>query len=166
MNMEEANSRLARCDSQHRAEVLVELLNNADDKEAGQLLLEWFNLCDALSPWVDGLRDHFERVGYVSNEPGILNTPLTIYRAAWEDDVPEKALSWTLDYEFAEKFGKGLFGARSQFLGLYRPDSEAVIWKAEATEIYAYITSRNESEIVPRTIVNIEEFARIKRRKK
>jgi hypothetical protein len=125
------------------------------------MLAEWFNLCDALAPWRDDLREQFERVGFVTDTDDALVLPATVYRAAWEDDDVENALSWTLDLAIAELFCKGLTSPRAWFLGIKRDDVEAYIWQATCLEAFGYLDSREEQEVIAKTLTNITPIAKL-----
>lgn len=151
---------LALCGSESRAGVLVEAVRETPHKPtARKLLADWFNVCDALAPWRDALREQFERVGFVTDADDPLNLPATVYRAAWPDDVLDRALSWTLDREIAEMFARQLISPRGWFLGLKRDDCDPHIYQGVVTEAFGYLTSRGESEVIAKTVIAIEPIA-------
>jgi hypothetical protein len=155
------NELLGLADSQNRAERLVEACRAVSDDEARHLLTEWFNICDALEPWRDELREQFERVGYVTDDPAIvLDLPVKVYRGAWEDDDAWLALSWTKSRAIAERFARGLTGMRSRFvLGTYREGVTPYIFEADCTEAYGYLTGRDEHEVIAKALVNVRPIA-------
>lgn len=156
------NRVLAFADSENRAAALVEACRAADDEAARTMLAEWFNSCDALAPWADDLREQFDRVGYVTDDPAqTLDLPCWVYRAAWEDDDPARALSWTTSREVADRFARYLTGPRAWYLGMRRDDVEPWIWRARCHEARAYIVGRDEHEVIPKTLTGIEPIARL-----
>lgn len=159
--MPDWNNELMMADSQNRAPVLVAALKAARGKKAKtELLREWFNSCDALAPERHTLRGYFHQVGWVTDAPDeVPDFPVTVYRAAWEDDDVETALSWTTDKAVAEKFARGLGSLRAQFLGIYREGVVPYIWEATCERAYAYFNSRGEHEVVPMILTDIEPIA-------
>jgi hypothetical protein len=156
----DVEQRLALVGSESRAAVLVEELRATPHKpSARKLLREWFNVCDALAPYRLDLREQFERVGYVTDSTDSLVLPATVYRAAWPDDATDEALSWTLDRETAEMFARLLVSPRAWFLGIKRDDCEPHIFQGLCTEAFGYITSRGESEVIAKTVLDIEPIA-------
>ena len=150
MTVKDMERRLALVGSENRAEVLVELLQQTPSKKtARKLLRDWFNVCEALAPWTADFREQFERVGYVSDSEEKLDFPITVYRAAYEDDDIDNALSWTTSRATAEFFARHHTSFRAQFLGLYRDDVDMLIWQGTAHSALAYFTGRDEHEIVP-----------------
>lgn len=167
MNSEEAlkeiDRNIALCASETRAGVLVEMAQKATVPQARKLLREWFNACDALAPWRDELREQFVRVGFVTDTKKKLTLPVTVYRAAWEDDDVARSLSWTTERAVAERFCRGLVSMRARFLGIYRDDIDPVIWQATCHKALGYFTSRDESEVIPAVLTGIEPIARLER---
>jgi hypothetical protein len=162
MSLAAANARLSLVGSEHRAGVLVDELRRTPSKpSARKMMREWFNICDALAPWRDELRGEFERIGFVTDTKEPLELPVTVYRAAWEDDDVEHALSWTLDREIAERFCKGLVSPRAWFLGIKRDDVDAYIYEGTCVEAFGYLTSRGEAEVIARTVENIRPIAQL-----
>jgi len=158
-----AHERLGLVGSEARARVLVDELRRTPSKpSARRLLREWFNLCDALEPWSDDLREQFERVGFVTDAKDRLELPATVWRAAWSDNDVARALSWTADVDTAERFARYLTSHRAWWLGIKRDDAEPWIWKGECTEAYGYLTSRNEDEVIAKTVVNIIPVAALR----
>jgi hypothetical protein len=125
------DDRLMRVGSELRAKLLLDACEDSGVKTARALLADWFNTCDAIAPYAEGLRAQFERVGYVTDNPAaILPLPVTIYRAQWGGDPePAEALSWTASRETAQWFADYLTSPRAQFLGIVRDDA-ACIWQA------------------------------------
>jgi len=164
MSLEEANRRLGFADSQHRAAVLVHELQRTPSKpSARKMLREWFNLCDALAPYVDDLREQFKRVGYVTDDPKTkLTFPVTVYRGAWDDDEAERALSWTLDRSVAEKFCRMMTGLRwTLVFGISRPDHDPVVWQATCWDALGYFNDREEREVIPSVLTDVQPIARL-----
>jgi hypothetical protein len=159
--MTDWNKRLSLAGSENRAPVLVQALDAATTRqEKADLLREWFNLCDALSPERHSLRIHFDQVGWVEDETPP-EFPCTVYRAGWEDDDVATGLSWTTEREVAEKFARILISPRGMFLGIYRDDVEPWIWQATCVSAFAYFNGRGEHEVVPNVLTDIEPVARL-----
>lgn len=151
---------LMMADSQNRAPVLVAALNATRGKKArADLLRDWFNCCDALAPERHDLRRHFHEVGWVTDSDDVPEFPATVYRAAWEDDDVDTALSWTTDRAVAERFAHGLGSIRAKFLGIYRDDVTPYIWQATCESAYAYFNGREEHEVVPEILTDVEPIA-------
>lgn len=163
MNAAEWNRELSLVGSEDRARVLVAALDGVPSRKAkAALLREWFNLCDAQAPYRVELWDAFAAVGWVTDveDDALLpEFPVTVYRAAWEDDEIEDALSWTTSREVAERFARGLTSMRARFLGIYRDDVEPWIWQATAESAYAYFNDRGEHEVVPQVLTDVEPIA-------
>lgn len=160
------NHELSMAGSENRAPVLVAALDAArTKKEKAELLREWFNLCDALAPQRHDLRRHFKAVGWVTDADEHPDFPVTVYRAAWEDDDVETALSWTTSREKAEWFARYLTGPRAWFLGIRRDDEDVVpyIWQATCESAFAYFNGRDEHEVVPEILSDIEPIAMLLR---
>lgn len=153
--------RLALTGSESRAGVLAEICLEASPKYARELLAHWFNLCDALAPSHEPLRAACERAGYFSDTAERPPMPCTVYRAAWEDDDIEGALSWTLDYAAAEKFCKYLTSPRAWWLGMKREDATAMIFRGTCTRAYGYLTSRDEAEVIAARVERIVPIAHL-----
>jgi len=149
--------------SERRAEVLARLCAESDVDEARELLAGHFNICDALAPWATELRAQFERVEFVTDEESTVPAlPVIVYRAAWEDDNVDNALSWTTDLEFAKRFCKGLTGPRAKLiLNTYRDDVDAVIFQGICVKAFGWLNSREESEIVADEVVEIMPILRL-----
>jgi hypothetical protein len=153
-------NRLMMADSQNRAPVLVAALDAARGKKAkADLLREWFNCCDALAHERHTLRIFFAQVGWVTDSDEVPEFPVTVYRAGWEDDDVDTALSWTTDKEVAERFARGLSSMRAQFLGIYREGVVPYIWQATCESAFAYFNSRDEKEVVPEILSDVEPIA-------
>lgn len=149
--------RLVRVGSEARAQVLAQEAAKASPAQARKLLAEWFNLCDALEPWADQLRAQFERVGFVSDsDTPAPKPPLVVYRAAWNDGDPVKALSWTGSLDRAKWFAKYLTGVRAQWLGMKRTDGQVLVYRGLCTEMFGYLTSRGEEEVIAKSVIDIE----------
>lgn len=162
MSLERWEERLTMVPSERRAEVLVEAVRASSKRQGRELLRDWFYLCDALAPWRHELREQFERVGYVSDTAARPTMPATVYRAAWEDDATEEALSWTLDRAVAERFCRYLTGIRAKLvLGIYRDDVDAMIFQGTALGALGYITGRQEAELIPTKVVDIHPIAKL-----
>jgi len=146
---------LAIVDSGQRAGVLLDACRSASVDEARALLAHWFNICDALAPWRDGLLEQFQRCGYVTDTDASLDLPVTVYRAAWADDDPRLGLSWTTEMDDAQRFARILTGPRAWFLGIRRDDVDPVIWTATCHAAYGYIVGRNENEVIPAELTDI-----------
>lgn len=159
------SERLMMAGSERRAPVLVDVLRETEsDDEARELLRDWFNMSEAISPWTAELREQFERVGYVTDDEDFeLELPVTVYRAAYEDDDVESALSWTTSLETAHFFARHHTSIRAAFLGLYRDDVDMVIWRDTMHEAHAYFNGRGEHEVVPRRITDIEAIQKLAR---
>lgn len=157
--VKEAVGRLIRVDSQNRAAVLLDVVRQADEETGRDLLAHWFNNCDALAPWTDGLRAEFERVGFVTDadeDDDPLELPATVYRGSWEDDDHDTALSWTLDQKVAKSFCLGLVSLRSRIiLGMYREGVDAYVWQGTCTEAYGYLLGRSEHEVIAKTVIDV-----------
>jgi hypothetical protein len=162
MNLKEKHQLVARCDSQHRAPVLIEVLDQSTDDEAKELLLSWFNCCDAIGGEnYNKLRKHFERCDFISDSEKPLKLPKIVYRAVWEGDNPEEGLSWTGSKEFAQRFARLMFGVRSRIvLRMFRENTDALIYRGICTSAYAHITDRGEDEIIVRQVENVHEYLR------
>lgn len=152
---------LVMAGSEIRAPVLVRALQATPEPEGKRRLLsDWFNVCEAIAPCREELRAEMELAGFFSDDGGAPpEVPVTIYRAAWEDDEAERALSWTTDRSVAERFCRGLVSLRAMFLGIYRDDVEAYIWRATCTEMYGYLKGRDESEVIAKTLEDVEPIA-------
>ena len=148
------NQQIGLAGSEHRTPVLLWGLQQVNERSGRVLLREWFSLCEAIGEHAPALRREFLRCGYVTDTKKELELPATIYRAGWADTDPLLGLSWTTDLDFAKKFAKMLFSIRGQFLGLYRPDTEAYIWEATCDEALAYFQGRQESEVVPAEVID------------
>lgn len=159
-----ADEALGWCDSQDRAAELVRRLQAAPSVRGKQRLLrEWFNMCDALAPWADQLREQFELAGFVTDvKDGIPSTPVMVYRGAWHDDDLNKALSWTTDRAIAERFARGLVGMRSRLiLGTYREDSTPTIFTGACAQMLGYFDSRGEKEVVCGKVLGAHAIAEL-----
>lgn len=152
---------LVMAGSEIRAPVLAQALRATRGKKAKrQLLADWFNVCEALAPAREELRVQMELAGFFTDHDGAPpELPVTVYRAAWEDDEAELALSWTTDLAVAERFCKGLVSLRAMFLGIYRDDVDAYVWRATCTEMYGYLTGRDEHEVIAKTLEDVEPIA-------
>jgi hypothetical protein len=85
-----------------------------------------------------------------------------VYRGAWHDDEVDRALSWTQDRAFAERFARGLTGFRARLvLGMYREDATPTIFRGYAEEAYAFFNGRGEREVVAKRVVGIEPIAEL-----
>jgi hypothetical protein len=153
--------KLIRVGSEARAEVLAREAAELPAKEAAELLADWFNVCDALAPARFDLRRQFERCEFVGDYAAAPELPVTVYRAAWDDDDAATALSWTTDREVAERFCRGLTGLRAMFLGIWRDDATPTIFEGLCTEAYGYLTSRDEHEVIAKTVVGIRPIAEL-----
>lgn len=154
------DARLALVGSEHRAAVLAEVVRDTPHRPtARRLLRDWFNVCDALAPWADELRTEFERLGYVTDTHERLTLPCIVYRAAWPDDDAARALSWTTERDDAERFARILVGPRAWFLGIKRDDVDPHIFRGICTEAYGYLTSRDEHEVIAKTVREVEPIA-------
>lgn len=166
MTLKEANHRLALVGSENRAAVLVDVLRSTPSKVSKRkLAAEWFNVCEAIAPWVEDLRDEFEGIGFITDakKSEIPDLPVTVYRAAYADDDIENALSWTTSKETAEFFARHHTSLRARFLGLYRDDAEMRIFEGTATEAYGYLTGRGEAEVIAKTVEGIEAIAALRK---
>jgi len=149
-------------DSQHRAGVLVSALRDTPDPaEKAKLLSDNFNICDALSPWRDQLREEMEKSDFFTDaEDGetikVPKFPCYVYRGAWEDDEAELALSWTTSLKRAKWFAGYLTGMRAAFLGIRREGVEPVVFRARCHEAYGYLTGRGENEVVAKRLTAVK----------
>ena len=156
------NRALALCGSENRVPVLIEALQaTADEEGKRKLLVEWLNLCEAYAPWREELREQMELAGFFTDDeegaPPVV--PVTVFRAAWEDDEAERALSWTTSRAVAEFFCRHHTSLRAMFLGIYRDDVDIYIWRATCHEMYGWITGRGESEVVAKTLTDVEPIS-------
>jgi hypothetical protein len=145
--------------------VLQETPDPADKRE---LLAGWLNVCEAMAPVREELRAQMELAGFFTDdEDGTPpKLPVTVYRAAWEDDEAELALSWTTERSVAEFFCRHHTSLRAMFLGLYRDDVDMYILEATCTEMYGWITGRSESEVIAKTLTDVEPIAALQREAK
>jgi hypothetical protein len=154
---------LCQAGSENRAAVLIACLDECTTIEAKRALLaDWFNVCEANAPYRHELREHFAAAGWLTDEAGRdepPDFPCTVYRAAWEDDDVETALSWTTSKETAEFFARHLVSLRAQFLGIYREDVDPWIWEATCESAFAYFNDRGEFEVVPEILSDIRPIA-------
>lgn len=167
--MDDQSHRLAMAGSETRAPVLVQVLRETPDPEAKRkLLADWLNVCEAYSPWREDLREQMELAGFFTDleEGAPPEVPVTVYRAAWEDDEAERALSWTTERSVAEFFCRHHTSFRAMFLGIYRDDVDIYIWQATCTEMHGYLTGRAESEVIAKTLENVEPIAALPRSEK
>lgn len=156
---------LVMAGSERRAPVLVRALQATPDPEGKQALLrDWFSVCEAIGAERIPLRREFERAGFTTDAPDeVPDFPVMIYRAAWEDDDPETALSWTTDLAFAERFCKGLLSIRAMFLGYYRVDVDAFIWAGICKKPLAFFNGRGESEVIPARVLEVQAIAKLEK---
>lgn len=157
---------LGFADSQNRAAVLVEALDHCTEAdERTSLLAEWFNSCDALAPQREQLRAHLEQTTFFTDEEGaasVPNFPVTVYRGAWDDDETDLALSWTTDLTFAERFARGLVGARARLiLGMYREEGTPTIYRGTCVEAYGYLNSRGEHEVIAKKVRAVRPISQL-----
>lgn len=155
-DLKHINHEIGMAGSENRTPVLLWGLNQVNARSGNKLLREWFSLCEAIGEYADPLREHFIRCGYVTDTKEELALPATIFRAGWEGTDPEKGLSWTTDLEFAKKFARMMFSVRGQFLGLYRPNTDALIWVAQCEQALAYFQGREEHEVIPAEVLGAE----------
>jgi hypothetical protein len=162
------NGLLGLAGSENRAAVLVEALEATPGKEGKtELLRDWFSSCDALLPQREQLRAHLEQTTFFTDEEGAALMPdffqtSIVYRGAWHDDEVDRALSWTQDRAFAERFARGLTGFRARLvLGMYREDATPTIFRGYAEEAYAFFNGRGEREVVAKRVVGIEPIAEL-----
>lgn len=148
-------------DSQHRAGVLVAALQDTPDPaEKAKLLADNFNICDALLPWREELREEMEQSDFfIDGEPfeyTVPKFPRYVYRGAWEDDEAELALSWTTSKKRAEWFASYLTGMRAAFLGIRRREGVSpVVFRARCHEAYGYLNGRGEQEVVAKRLTAV-----------
>lgn len=163
MTIDVYDHRLNMADSQTRAAALVEICQGETVENARALLAHWFNICDAVRPWLPALREQFERCAPVTDDPvrmrKELKLPCVVYRGAWHDDDTAAALSWTLDREDAEKFCRIISGPRGWFLGMKRDDARATVFRGVCVEAYGYLTGRDESEVIAARVEEIEPIS-------
>ena len=155
--------------SESRTPVLIGALAATESKEAKQkLLADWLNMCEAQSPFREELREQLELAGFFTDdeEGAPPETPVTVYRAAWEDDEAERALSWTTERSVAEFFCRHHTSFRAMFLGIYRDDVDMVIWQGTCHEMYGWLTGRSESEVIAKTLSDVEPIALLQRKEK
>jgi hypothetical protein len=155
-DLKHINREIGMIGSENRAPVLLWGLNQVGPEEGNELLRDWFSVTEAIGEYADALREQFIRCGYVTDTEEKLDLPATIYRAQWDGTDPHRGLSWTTDLEFAKKFARMMFSIRGQFLGLHRPDTDALIWIAQCEKALAYFQDRQESEVVPAEVINPE----------
>lgn len=157
------NHALIMVGSEDRAPVLVEALQATPDPAGKQeLLRDWFNSCEAIAPVREELRAELELSGFFTDaedDRECPQPPFVVYRAAWEDDEAELALSWTTDHKVAERFCKGLVSLRAMFLGIYREDVDAYVWRGVCHAMYGYLTGRGESEVIAKTISGVHAIS-------
>lgn len=157
--------RLVRVGSETRGHVLVQEMREATPSQARQLAAEWFNICDALEPWVEELREQLERVHQAGlwvtdgTDPK-LELPVVVYRAAWEGDQ-SRALSWTTKLEKAEWFARYLTGPRAWWLGIKREEEGPFIYQGLCTEAYGFLDNRDEAEVIAKTVLDIEPIKQL-----
>jgi len=161
VNIDRFDSMLSFADSGTRAGVLVACLKEATPEEGNLLLQHWFNLCDALRPWQDDLREEFHRVGWVADTDQELEMPCRVYRGAWHDDEVEHALSWTLDIEVAQKFCRIISGPRGWFLGTKRDDAIPTVFQGICTSALGYLNERHEHEVIVDVVEDIEPIQQL-----
>jgi hypothetical protein len=150
--------------SEDRAAVLVRALRASSDDQARELMAHWFNLLDAMHDHVGDLREQFERLGFVTDDLDgkMPDLPVTVYRAQWGNDpVPVAALSWTARRDVAERFARYLTGPRAWFLGIKRDDDEPWIWQATCHEAYGWFISRDEEEIAPKRLTDLQPISKL-----
>ena len=161
------NRALMMAGSESRTPVLVAALSATPGKEEKRkLLAHWLNMCEAQSPFREELREQLELAGFFSDDeegaPPVV--PVTVFRAAWEDDEAERALSWTTSRAVAEFFCRHHTSLRAMFLGIYRDDVDIYIWRATCHEMYGWITGRGESEVIAKTVTDVEAIASLERK--
>jgi hypothetical protein len=154
---------LAMAGSENRAPVLLGALQQVSPEVGNELLRDWFSVTEAIGPLRHELREQFVRCGYVTDTDETLKLPVVIYRAGWEDDEPETGLSWTTDLDFAKKFCRMLTGMRARFLGYYREDGDAVIWQGICVSALGYLNGREEHEVIPAEVVEVQPILRLER---
>lgn len=161
MNVPEMERALALVGSEDSAAVLVDALQTTESKKTKRKLLsEWFNCCDALGSHRHELREQFLLAGFVTDTAAAPpETPVHVYRAAWEDDDIYTALSWTTERSVAERFCRGLTSPRAMFLGIYRQDVEAYVWQATCVQMLGYLEGRGEYEVIAGEVDNAEPIA-------
>lgn len=155
-DLKHINHEIGMAGSENRAPVLLWGLDQVNARSGNKLLRDWFSLTEAIGDYAGPLRDHFMRCGFVTDTKEELALPATIFRAGWEDSDPYLGLSWTTDLEFAKKFARMMFSMRGKFLGLHRPNMDALIWVAQCDEALAYFQGRQEHEVIPAEVLGPE----------
>jgi hypothetical protein len=159
--MTEWEHRLVMADSQNRAGVLVAALRDTPDPaEKAKLLAGNFNICDALAPWRDELREQMELSDFFTDADDgetikVPKFPRYVYRGAWEDDEAELALSWTTSQKQAEWFASYLTSIRAAFLGIRREGVTPVVFRARCHEAFGYLNGRGEQEVVAKRLTSV-----------
>jgi hypothetical protein len=141
---------LAMASSETRGPVLLEAVQDLGFAEARELVKENWTICEAWGDKLDDALRMLEVVGYIEDDKPLPGDDwLTVYRAtSGPDDEPDGG-SWTLDLEIAKRFAHMFTSPRAMFvLGNY--SEEPVIWRGivQTSDVLAYFTSRDESEIV------------------
>ena len=160
--MTDWNRELALVGSENRMPVLIAALQaTAEEEGKRELLAEWINMCEAYAPWREPLREQMELAGFFTDDEDGASPllPIIVYRAAREDDEAERALSWTTKRSVAEFFCRHHTSFRAMFLGLYRADVDIYIWQATCHEMYGWIVGRGESEVLAKTLTDVEQIA-------
>lgn len=152
-DLKHINHEIGMAGSENRTPILLWGLNQVSPRSGNKLLREWFSLCEAIGEYAPMLREQFIRCGYVTDTKERPEFPVTIYRAQWDGADPAAGLSWTTDLEFAKKFARMMFSMRGRFLGLYRPDTDALIWEATCFDALAYFQGRDEHEVIPKEVI-------------
>jgi hypothetical protein len=180
--VESVGEYLYRFNSVNRTEGLLNLLWIDDDEFESSLrdaaplslhkpphifwpiFLEFWNACDCTWDYVFEFRmllSHCHNDGetayrfYDSEQKAFfdkLESVVTIYRGCNRDQV--NGLAWTTDRRIAEGFARG-------HRGIFNPDPVIAVGLVLKSDIYAVITSRNESEVVCEpVVVDVEEYQR------
>lgn len=149
VDIDRYDNALMMADSGQRGGVLLDIVRQVDADEGRALLAHWFNMCDAIKPWADGLLAEIRRCAPIIDSDRLVPAaPLVVYRGAWHDDDPSDAISWSLKQETAEQFCRIISGPRGWFLGVRRDDAMAVVWRAICVQPLGFITGRGEEEIL------------------
>lgn len=151
---------LLAVDSVSRGGELVKILQARPDAEfKNKLLKRWFPDCEALKPWLNELREEFHKAGFVADTDEALQLPVRVYRAAWDGDDAQCALSWTTDLEVAKIIAAMCNSDRGRYLGIHRDDVCMKIYTGICTEALGYLVARGESEVIAGNVEDIETIA-------
>lgn len=142
------------------AGAIVKLAPALTDEQLRETLRDEWTRCEAHRDYRADFIELFKRVGFVTDvgdewsqtkelPARLRGKTVTIYRGNLGEDEPV-GIAWTLSKKTAEFFSKHGMSLRGQFLGLYREDGVATVWKAKADtkDVLAYFDGRGEKEVV------------------